>query len=550
MIWQCTFDDTQYKSKEDAKDCLAKNHELIEMLDDDDVEEQAIKKKQNHKKDLLDYAVSNIIKHVTSDSNSDEVYAIVQINDHKETINLNSKKARQWLSHLNTIKFPGQIKGDEFYKNLLNSIIGETIFNNINKSKIFQRIAQVNNKIYYDLGDPKWTIVEISRNGTQNLSYNEYMPVFRRSSTTSQQVKPVFSDENALDKLTVLLCVSDKDRLIFKIHIVAMFLQDCPIPVLALDGSAGSFKSTIAASIKRLVDPNGPKKEDNSSFMSSNIENLNIQLYNRYMCNFDNVSKITKEMSDLLCRAVNGSSNPKRELYTNSDEIILTYRSKIILNGIAPNLDETDLQERTIWYERIPAGKTKRLTEQEFEEKFQKLLPYVLGKIMKTLCRAIQIYSDVHQEVEPQARMSDFEVWGEAISRSLGYEKKLFLIEHRDKINRDIVALKDAHPLIDCIVDLMKDCSNYENTMSNLFTRLNDLALNLGINTASRFVRFPKQPNQLSKELKVVTPVMQKLGYAIEIWQYTKNDGKYPKNNSVVTITKLEDTKQSIQTIL
>ena len=550
MRWQCTFDDTQYRSRDEARDCLAKNHELIEMLDDNDVEEQAIKKKQNHKKDLLDYAVSNIIKHVTSDSNSDEVYAIVQINDHKETINLNSKKARQWLSHLNTIKFPGQIKGDEFYKNLLNSIIGETIFNNINKSKIFQRIAQVNNKIYYDLGDPKWTIVEISRNGTQNLSYNEYMPVFRRSSTTSQQVKPVFSDENALDKLTVLLCVSDKDRLIFKIHIVAMFLQDCPIPVLALDGSAGSFKSTIAASIKRLVDPNGPKKEDNSSFMSSNIENLNIQLYNRYMCNFDNVSKITKEMSDLLCRAVNGSSNPKRELYTNSDEIILTYRSKIILNGIAPNLDETDLQERTIWYERIPAGKTKRLTEQEFEEKFQKLLPYVLGKIMKTLCRAIQIYSDVHQEVEPQARMSDFEVWGEAISRSLGYEKKLFLIEHRDKINRDIVALKDAHPLIDCIVDLMKDCSNYENTMSNLFTRLNDLASNLGINTASRFVRFPKQPNQLSKELKVVTPVMQKLGYAIEIWQYTKNDGKYPKNNSVVTITKLEDTKQSIQTIL
>lgn len=550
MIWQCTFDDTQYKSKEDAKDCLAKNHELIEMLDNDDVEEQAIKKKQNHKKDLLDYAVSNIIKHVTSDSNSDEVYAIVQINDHKETINLNSKKARQWLSHLNTIRFPGQIKGDEFYKNLLNSIIGETIFNNINKSKIFQRIAQVNNKIYYDLGDPKWTIVEISRNGTQNLSYNEYMPVFRRSSTTSQQVKPAFSDENALDKLTVLLCVSDKDRLIFKIHIVAMFLQDCPIPVLALDGSAGSFKSTIAASIKRLVDPNGPKKEDNSSYMSNNIENLNIQLYNRYMCNFDNVSKITKEMSDLLCRAVNGSSNPKRELYTNSDEIILTYRSKIILNGIAPNLDETDLQERTIWYERIPAGKTKRLTEQEFEEKFQKLLPYVLGKIMKTLCRAIQIYPDVHQEVEPQARMSDFEVWGEAISRSLGYEKKLFLTEYHDKINRDIVALKDAHPIIDCIVDLMKDCSNYENTMSNLFTRLNDLASNLGINTASRFVRFPKQPNQLSKELKVVIPVMQKLGYTIEIWQYTKNDGKYPKNNSVVAITKLEDTKQSIQTTL
>lgn len=550
MIWQCTFDDTQYKSKEDAKDCLAKNHELIEMLDNDDVEEQAIKKKQNHKKDLLDYAASNIIKHVTSDSNSDEVYAIIQINDHKETINLNSKKARQWLSHLNTIKFPGQIKGDEFYKNLLNSIIGETIFNNINKSKIFQRIAQVNNKIYYDLGDPKWTIVEISRNGTQNLSYNEYTPVFRRSSTTSQQVKPAFSDENALDKLTVLLCVSDKDRLIFKIHIVAMFLQDCPIPVLALDGSSGSFKSTIAASIKRLVDPNGPKKEDNSSSMSNNIENLNIQLYNRYMCNFDNVSKITKEMSDLLCRAVNGSSNPKRELYTNSDEIILTYRSKIIINGIAPNLDETDLQERTIWYERISAGKTKRLTEQEFEEKFQKLLPYVLGKIMKTLCRAIQIYPDVHQEVEPQARMSDFEVWGEAISRSLGYEKKLFLTEYHDKINRDIVALKDAHPLIDCIVDLMKDCSNYENTMSNLFTRLNDLASNLGINTASRFVRFPKQPNQLSKELKVVIPVMQKLGYTIEIWQYTKNDGKYPKNNSVVTITKLEDTKQSIQTIL
>jgi len=40
MRWQCTFDDTQYRSRDEARDCLTKNHELIEVLDEEDVKEQ------------------------------------------------------------------------------------------------------------------------------------------------------------------------------------------------------------------------------------------------------------------------------------------------------------------------------------------------------------------------------------------------------------------------------------------------------------------------------------------------------------------------------
>ena len=154
------------------------------------------------------------------------------------------------------------------------------------------------------------------------------------------------------------------------------------MPMIVIGGPAGSFKTTTTAFVKRIVDPSGPQKEDNVSSIPGNIDDLILHLYNRYFVTFDNVSKISKEESNVICRAITGNTNSKRKLYTDSDESILSFMSKIGLNGIVPNLDYEDLQSRLLNYERESVEKNSRLTEEQLNEKFNELLPNVLAEIL------------------------------------------------------------------------------------------------------------------------------------------------------------------------
>jgi hypothetical protein len=126
---------------------------------------------------------------------------------------------------------------------------------------------------------------------------------------------------------------------------------------------AGSHKTTATATIKQIVDPNGRGKENNVSAMAEKQDELILQLQNRYLPSFDNVSSIGPKTSDVLCRAVTGSNNPRRKLYTDEEESIHSFKRKIVLNGIVPYLDYPDLQTRLVNYARETVDETNRMTE-------------------------------------------------------------------------------------------------------------------------------------------------------------------------------------------
>jgi len=318
-----------------------------------------------------------------------------------------------------------------------------------------------------------------------------------------------------------------------------MFLESIPVPIMFFDGEAGSMKTTTTASIKRIIDPNGINNEDNCNSISTRNDDLIIQLNNRYVSAFDNVTKVSQEMSDVLCRAITGSGNVKRELYTNSEETILNFRRKIILNGIVPSVDYPDLQDRMISYDRISLQDNQRLTDKEFQERFNRLLPLALGQIFKIIQQILVHHGEVKQDVKPKTRLADFEIWGETISRELGYESNSFLEKFYDKQKQSSIESIDSQPLVAAIEGLLDNRLEYESTIANCFKILVSRAQELGIDTKSQYVRFPKAPNQLSKQLTILKPTLKKLGIDIETYHYAKNDGKYTKNSSMVIFRKL-----------
>ena len=141
--------------------------------------------------------------------------------------------------------------------------------------------------------------------------------------------------KNPIDELCNLLKIQQQHKQLFKIHLVSLFLESYPIPIMIFHGEQGSAKSTITSTIKKIIDPS----PENLASMPKKIDDLNIHLYNRYLSNFDNISYFDQETSDNLCRGITGHTHIKRELYQDSKEVILSIQTRIILNGITPNIE-------------------------------------------------------------------------------------------------------------------------------------------------------------------------------------------------------------------
>jgi len=262
------------------------------------------------------------------------------------------------------------------------------------------------------------------------------------------------------------------------------------------------------------------------------------------------VTRITQEVSDTLCKAITGANNQRRELYSNSDETILAYKRKLVINGIVPNLDYPDLQDRIILYDKKHISENERLTEEAFEVEFEKLLKFVLGNIFSVLSQAIGLYDTVKTQIRPRTRLADFEVWGEAISRALGYGDNSFLTRYYEKQGENAISAQDAHPIIMVIEHLVKDRPEYENSALGCLNDLASIAREIGIDVNSQYVRFPKAPNQVARELIMVTPLLQKLGISVSVSNYTKNDSKFTKHSTVITIRKTIEKTTSLDSLL
>jgi hypothetical protein len=526
----CEESDYKAETIEGIRNLGCKCSEPLYYPDEKDVKEKTSdhidEDGRTEQKKLYDFALTRIVKLVVSENNSDEVIAIIQNNDHIETINLSTTRAIHWLTNEHT-QFGNSDKlySPDFYKTILNGIISKTTMNGTRKVPIYNRIAQLDNEIWYDLGNPKWQAIKISEGKIQTVKLDEKSPLFRRSQSLQEQVMPRKGNNLALDLLVNLLRISKQDQLVFKVNLI--------------------IKTTVTATVKTIVDPAGKNKEDNVSSMAEKPNDLIIQLYNRYLSSFDNVSYIDQKLSDIMCRGITGSNNQRRKLYTDDDEAIHSFRSKIVLNGIIPTLDYPDLQTRLISYERETIDESNLLTEKEFQKQLDELLPGVLGQIFIMLSKALEQYPTLQDKIKPKTRMSDFEVWGEIISRCMGNMPNKFLEQYYKKREQGNISAQESFSIIDAIQILMKDKKVHQDSALGFFNNVSRIAeIDLKINLKDRFIKFPRHYNQVTKHLKVIKPLLKTAGFTVETFHWTREDPTFTKNASIVKIIKIEPQKK------
>src|SRR5690348_2996816 len=266
----------------------------------------------NISREIYEFAKSKIKQLVVSNSDSDQVFALIENGGHIETWNLNSSKTRDWLRY-GFYTETGENYSDEAYKNAIALIKAEAVMNGAPRVNIYNRVAMVDKTIYYDLVSPDFKAVKITANAVEIINLNENAPIFVRGQHQQQQVMPKFDRKKAMTNLLQLYRIPLKDRHLFEVHQVAMFLEKCPVVIMNILGEQGSNKTTLAKSVKQIVDPSG----NNISSLPGKTEDLYLHFNNRYLSSFDNVSWFSKNVSDILCRAITGEGHPKRQLHTN-----------------------------------------------------------------------------------------------------------------------------------------------------------------------------------------------------------------------------------------
>ena len=135
-----------------------------------------------------------------------------------------------------------------------------------------------------------------------------------------------------------------------------------PYPVLILQGEQGTAKSTAAKVLRLLIDPSAAPLRT----APLDERDLMIAARNGWIIALDNLSGLSSWLSDALCRIATGGGVSTRELYSDTDEVLIDVQRPIILNGIDDIATRQDLIDRSIIINLEPIPENKRKPEAEF----------------------------------------------------------------------------------------------------------------------------------------------------------------------------------------
>jgi len=279
------------------------------------------------------------------------------------------------------------------------------------------RIAGGDDAVVVDLADDERRVVVIDRSG---LCVTTDSPV-RFHRPPGMLSLPVPTVGGSLDDLTDLWPLRSDDLVLVLAWVLGCFSPSGSKPVLDLSGAQGSGKSLLARMLRSLIDPNAIPLQT----MPTDLRNLAVIAAHHAVLVFDNVSQVSDELSDALCRLASGAGFETRRLYTDDDLVTFAATRPVLLTGIPEVAKQADFVDRTINIVLPEIGQGERRTETEVLAEFESVRPAVLGVVFDAVSCALANLSTTVLREAP--RMLDFATWVEAGAPALGWEPNRFL---------------------------------------------------------------------------------------------------------------------------
>jgi len=309
-------------------------------------------------------------------------YAGIAINDHREVWPTHSKGFKDYLA-FEFFEKTGSVPGSQALRDALATLDGVARFRG-DQHEVYIRIAaDGDDTIWLDLADANWKAVKITVGGWSVVD----RPTVRFRRSPAALPMPMPKHGGSLDELREFINLPDDNGWIMLVSwLVTALKPKGPYPILYLLGEQGSAKSTAGRVSRDLVDPykaplrTAPRDE----------RDLYVAANSSWVVGFDNVSVIPPMLSDALCRLATGGGFGTRTLFTDSEETIFESMRPMVLNGISEAASRGDFLERCIVVNLPSIPKSKRLSEEDFWNRFRTAQPRILGALLDGVAAALR----------------------------------------------------------------------------------------------------------------------------------------------------------------
>lgn len=443
---------------------------------------------------------------------NNEPYAEYPVNNHWKVSPIEGKEFSLWSEQLFFQEVNRTIKKD-LLKQAISVLVAKVRFGKYDRIKMYVRVGKCGGGIYYDLADSSGSVLEINSEGWRIV--DDKRRLFSRYNHQLPQVMPKQGGE--VEKIFRYFNLK-AGKLLFLCWLITCFVPGIAHPMPIIHGEKGAAKSTACSLLKMLIDPSIME----TMTFTKDEKALLVSLKQHYFLPFDNVSKISNELSDALCRVITGGAIQFRKLFTDSDDFIFTFQRCLAINGISNVANRSDLLDRSILFELERIRENERKELREIMEAFNTDKAEIMGTIFETLSKAMKIYPEVHLDNYP--RMADFCRWGYAVAEALGNRGEEFLKQYRENQGIQNKEALEADMVASLVTEYMKNIPEWNGRVSELYGNLIELAPKCGINTKSN--AFPTASNALSRRLKAVRSNLEVIGITFEFIS-TKPDGTH-----------------------
>lgn len=448
-------------------------------------------------------------------------YAIIEKLDHCEIWPIQSRAFRNWLSNQYYILTEQGARGQNIGDVL--ATLEAKAQHNSPQHKVYMRVAWLEDRIYIDLSDEKWRVVEIDLLGWRILDKSPVM--FLRRIGMAPLPIPI---KGSLTDISKLVNVSQEDMPLVIGWILMAARGRGPYPIMVVHGEQGTGKSTFTRILRNLIDPSTVPLRG----LNKDIRDLLVTATNNHVVVLDNLSGLTPEMSDALCRFATGGGFAERQLYTNKDEVIVNIQRPVILNGIDEIATRGDLMERSIILHLPVIPDTERTDEAASWKRYDDMRPGLLGGLYMALSHALRELPKTHLIRKP--RMADFALWVTAAKCALGWTENTFMESYRNNQDAGTETALESSPFGDALLSFMEKRPYWSGTASELLSTLERNTHDHSKKSQS----WPRSGKGVSNALRRLSPLLRRIGISITFGQRAGQNG-----NRIIEIVK--STEQS-----
>jgi energy-coupling factor transporter ATP-binding protein EcfA2 len=393
---------------------------------------------------------------------NEDVYATIEYGDTTKNVNIASKTYEQWLRSQYYILSKGTLS-NSILKEVINTISAREAMGSKSKRKTYLRIGQDADSLYIDLMNQQQKVIKINKAGWGIV---ESKVQFERPVISKPIIPP--KNNGDLSKLRNYIPLTGESYKLVLSFIIGCFMPDGPYPILILQGSQGSGKSTLSKLIKLIVDPSqvliqsAPKNE----------KDLMIAALNNHLLVYDNLSGISSELSDAICKLSTGAGMTLRSLYTDKDATVFRAKRPQILNGIDYIATRSDLADRSTIVTLPKMSDDQRLDEKTFWNNFYSDLPDILGGICDVLSSILANYDSLR--LTKNSRMADYVKWITAGESRLGFQNGEFYRIYEANKNEAAIEALEQDMLANSINELLKEREEISGNATTIIKLLKD----------------------------------------------------------------------------